>query len=167
MFYCDCQKFNLTCVFFIFLFIVTSRGIIFMCSAVNAIMFINVTDTGILEKSNGGEFRARNSSNIWSTPIYHDEWWISCVRGTYRTHTTFGVELFVILVNSFQPVYVTGRWTLVVGVLDLLLHFIIVIINITIIIDIIFVTFIITRISEQEQFIVKWCKIYSFSENFW
>ena len=89
------------------------------------------------------------------------------MRGTYRTHATFGVELFVILVNSFQPVYVTGRWALVLGVLDLLLHFIIVIINnITIVIDIIFVTFIITRISEQEQFIVKWCKIYSLSENF-
>ena len=115
-----------------------------------------------------GESSKQGIQATWSTPIYHDEWWISCVRGTYRTHATFGVELFVILVNSFQPVYVTGRWTLVVGVLDLLLHFIIVIINnITIVIDIIFVTFIITRISEQEQFIVKWCKIYSLSENFW
>ena len=35
-----------------------------MCSAVNAIMFINITDTGILEKSNRGEFQARNSSNM-------------------------------------------------------------------------------------------------------
>ena len=33
LFYCDCQKLNLTNGFFIFLFTVTGRGIIFICSA--------------------------------------------------------------------------------------------------------------------------------------
>ena len=34
LFYCDGQKFNMTGGFFIFLFMVTGRGIIFICSAV-------------------------------------------------------------------------------------------------------------------------------------
>ena len=33
LFFCDRQKFNLTCGFLIFLFMVTGRGIIFICSA--------------------------------------------------------------------------------------------------------------------------------------
>ena len=33
LFYCDCQKFTLTGGYFIFLFMVTGRGIIFICTA--------------------------------------------------------------------------------------------------------------------------------------
>ena len=59
------------------------------------------------------------------------------------------------LVNDFPPLYnVTGNSVLVAaGVLDLPLYFVIIaIIIITTIINIIFTTFIITRIFEQEQF---------------
>ena len=67
------------------------------------------------------------------------------------------MELFVILAAFGRCIIVTGSSILVVmRVLDLPLHFVIIIIDniiiiITIIINIIFITFIITRLFEQEQ----------------
>ena len=63
----------------------------------------------------------------WSTLIHHVKWWISYFRGAYRTHTTSEMELFVILVCGFQQIYVTESLVLVlVGILDVPLHFIII-----------------------------------------
>ena len=117
--------------------------------------FINLTVTGILEKSWVGKSCKPGIQATWFTPILYVKCWISRFRGAYRNHVTYLVELFVILVNSFRPLYsLTGNSVLVVvSVLDLSLHFIIfVIIIITIIINIIFITFIINMIFEQEQF---------------
>ena len=117
--------------------------------------FINITVTGILEKSWVGKSCKPGIQATWFTPILYVKCWISRFRGAYRNHVTYLVELFVILVNSFRPLYsLTGNSVLVVvSVLDLSLYFIIfVIIIITIIINIIFITFIINMIFEQEQF---------------
>ena len=75
-------------------------------------------------------------------------------RCIYTTHTIFQMELFVILVNGLRPLYnlISGSILVVGGVLNLPLHFIH--IGIIIVINIIFITFIITRIFEQEQFTV-------------
>ena len=117
--------------------------------------FINITVTGILEKSWVGKSCKQGIQATWFTPILYVKWWISRFRGAYRNHMTSLVELFMILVNSFRPLYsLTGNSVLVVmSALDLSLHFIIFfIIIITIIINIIFITFIINMIFEQEQF---------------
>ena len=67
------------------------------------------------------------------------------------------MELSVILVNGFRPLYnVTGYLVLVVvRILDLHLIIIVIIIGSIIIINVIIIAFIITRIFEQKQFTVR------------
>ena len=71
----------------------------------------------------------------WSVLIHLVKWWISCFRVLHRTHAASRVDLFLMLVSGFWPLYnVTRRsvW-IAVSVPDLLLHFTIIIIIIIII----------------------------------
>ena len=123
-------------------------------------MLINIIVTGIL-KNQVRESSKQGIQADWSTPIHHFKWWISRFRDAYRTHKTSEMELIVILINCFRPLYnVTKSSVLVVGVLDLPLHFIItiiIVIILTIIINIIFMTVIITRIFDSLLFL--WGKL--------
>ena len=117
------------------------------------IMLINITVTVTLEKSNGLKSSKQRIWMAWSTPINQVKWQISPFRGTYRTYITSETELFVILVNSFRPLYnVTKSLLLVVlGVLDLTLNFMMIMMVMMMMMNIIFITVIITRMFEQEQ----------------
>ena len=63
----------------------------------------------------------------WPIPIH--QWWISRVRRIYRTLTAFEMELFLIFVKDFRPLYTVRRSSLLVdmGSLYLLLYFIIIV----------------------------------------
>ena len=50
--------------FFVFVLFSSSYYLFKPTNYINTIMFINITVMGVLEKSIGGEFRARNSSGM-------------------------------------------------------------------------------------------------------
>ena len=85
------------CILYIFLYLLSflswyylskpSNWIIIIIIIIITIMFIVITIIGILERSSGGEFQARNTSVRF--------------RGAYRTCAASGVELFLILVSGF------------------------------------------------------------------
>ena len=77
-------------------------------------MLINITFTCILGKLFGGEERN-------STATLIQQWQISRFRGIYRTLTAFEMELFLIWVKDFRPLYNVRRSSLIVveGVLYL------------------------------------------------
>ena len=99
--------------FFIFFFIILlffkpNIYIITVIITIIIIMLINITITGILERSNGREFQIWNSSGM----VYHIhlvKWWISRFRGAYKTPTASEIELFLILVKGFQSLYNVTR----------------------------------------------------------
>ena len=99
--------------FFIFFFIILlffkpNIYIITVIITIIIIMLINITITGILERSNGREFQIWNSSGM----VYHIhlvKWWISRFRGAYKTPTASETELFLILVKGFQSLYNVTR----------------------------------------------------------
>ena len=90
-------------------------------------MLINITVTGILEKSSGREFQARNSSSM-VYPIHHVKGWKSRFRGVYRDPHNIWQDHLLILVKGFQSLYNVTRSSGLVfgGVLHLPLHFIII-----------------------------------------
>ena len=53
-----------------------------------------------------GESSKQGIQAAWSTPIHHVKWWISRLRGAYRTHAASEVEFFVTLA-AFGLLYVT------------------------------------------------------------
>ena len=100
--------------FFIFFFIIllffkpNIYIITVIITIIIIIMLINITITGILERSNGREFQIWNSSGM----VYHIhlvKWWISRFRGAYKTPTASEIELFLILVKGFQSLYNVTR----------------------------------------------------------
>ena len=114
------------------------------------ILFINITVTGIRYR-----YRGRVPSKEFKQHVY--PYLSSLFRSAYRTHVTPDMELSVILVNGFRPLYNVTRCLVlvVVRVLDLRLIIIVIIIGRIIIINVNIIAFIITRIFEQKQFTVR------------
>ena len=113
---------------------------------------------------------------FWTTSvlltIYHINWWISHFRGIYWTLTASEMELFLILLKGFWPLYNVKRSSVlvVVELLCLPLHFILPIIIIIVvfvvavvvvvvaIVNIIFIIFVV-RIFIMNSLLFLWNKL--------
>ena len=89
-FYCEHQKFNLTSGFYIFLFMVADRGIIFICSTVN----INVHIHSILQ------WNKFNTINIFDFDIV----WCSIIKANVVLHQKYGS-----LTCNFYPLFASWQ----------------------------------------------------------
>ena len=100
-----------------------------------------------------GESSKQGIQAAWSTPIYHVKLWIIRFRGIYRVLAVSEEELFLNLLKSLWPLcnVTTSSVLVIASVLYLPLHFILIvisivvaacycIINITFIVNVIFIT---------------------------
>ena len=76
----------------------------YLITIIIRIIFINFTIRGVLEKSSRRDFKEVKELKWHDLPLFIH------FRGAYRTHAASEVELFVILVSGFWPLYnVTGN----------------------------------------------------------
>ena len=83
-----------------------------------------------------GDSSKQGIQAVWSTPIYHVNWWISRFRGISRALTASEVGLFLILIKGLRPLCNITRSSVfvAVAVLYLPLHFVIIVIVVVFII---------------------------------